>query len=280
MERPAVLILGCGFTGSRVATRMAALGLSVFCTSRSGHAPPGCRGIPLDVRLPDTLSYLPGFVPRGSLVLQSIPLIESAGSLSDPTPVLVEAIRAFFPSRVVCLSTTGVYGAASHVDETTEPAPRTPRERLRLDGERTLAAGPWSTLVLRPAAIYGPFRGVHASVREGRFRVPEGGGAISRIHVDDLAALAVAALLGTAAGAFPAADEMPCPSLEVAAFCAELLGTPLSPPVSPGALPETLRGDRRVDGRAIRALLGVPLLYPTYREGIRAALDEERRNSQ
>ena len=42
-------------------------------------------------------------------------------------------------------------------------------------------------LVLRPAAIYGPGRGLHTAMREGRFKlVGDGGNWVSRIHVDDL----------------------------------------------------------------------------------------------
>jgi len=65
----------------------------------------------------------------------------------------------------------------------------------RLAAEGPVMAGPWSWCVLRPAAIYGPGRGAHESIRIGRWRIAgDGSNYTSRIHVDDLAALAAAAV--------------------------------------------------------------------------------------
>ena len=94
---------------------------------------------------------------------------------------------------------------------------------------------------------------------------------ISRIHVDDLAAHAEAALLSDVTGAYPVADEESCTSREIAEFCANLLHVKL--PEGPVAAPRIF-GDRKVDGSAIRALLGVTLRYPSYRAGIPAAILE------
>jgi nucleoside-diphosphate-sugar epimerase len=159
------------------------------------------------------------------------------------------------------------------VDETTTPAPRTERDRLRLDAEQAIRAGPWSSLILRPAAIYGPGRGVHAAMAAGTYRLIEGGeNFVSRIHVDDLAVIAEQALLSDLSGSFPVADEEPCRAREIAAFCAGLMGLPMP-------LSEPLRGtadaryaDRQVNGTAIRRALGVDLLFPSYRVGIPACL--------
>jgi len=254
-----VLILGCGFTGRRVAARLLARGFTVLATSRA----PG--DIALDVLDPTSLAALRPLVPPGALVLHSIPAV------AEPEPLL--EVLGDRPKRVVYLSTTGVYGDAREVDETTLVAPRSPRERLRVRTEQAVQAGPWLSLVLRAAAIYGPGRGVHAAMRAGTFRLVEGGqNYVSRIHVDDLAALAEAALLGDLTGAWPVADDEPCSSLEVARFCADLMSLPLPPSIPREQATETRRADRRVDGRAIRRLLGVSLRYPSYRVGIPASL--------
>lgn len=246
------LILGSGFTGSRVASRLRSRGLAVEETHRGQ----------LDLFDPESIARLN--VRDGARVLYSIPAVALPGPLLD-------SLRA--ASRVVYLSTTGVYGDAREVDETTPVAPRSERERLRVETETAIAAGPWSSLILRPAAIYGPGRGVHASMLAGKFALIEGGhNCISRIHVDDLAAITEAALLSDLTGAYPVADEDPCPSREIAAFCADLLGLPLPPSIPRDQVSETRRADRRVDGRAIRRLLGVELRYPSYRSGIPAAL--------
>ena len=183
------------------------------------------------------------------------------------------AVAHGFAERVVYLSTTGVYGDAHVVDETTLAAPTTDRTRARFDAERVVQSGPWTSCVLRPAAIYGPGRGAHESIRAGKWRIAGDGSAYtSRIHADDLAAIAAAALLSDVAGAWPVADDEPSTNLEITQFCCELLGVPLPPAADAVTLDETRRADRRVDGRAIRRALGVALKYPSFRTGVPAAL--------
>jgi nucleoside-diphosphate-sugar epimerase len=231
-----VLILGCGYTGARVARRFVARGASVTATN----------------------SKTERFeVNRGALVLHSVPPQGSRGLLEKLGDT---------PARVLYLSTTGVYGAAQFVDESTAVAPRTEQHWLRLEEERRVAAGPWSSLILRPAAIYGPGRGVHELVKRGACRVDEH--FVSRIHVDDLVAHVEAGLLSGVTGAYPVADEEPCTSREIAGFCAKLLDLPL-PSHEESKAHST---SRRVDGSAIRRALGITLLYPSYRVGIPSSI--------
>ena len=263
---PDVLILGCGYTGSRVAALLASQGYMVRGYRRRDG---------FDCRDAAQLQALSESLTPETRVLLSVPTLRTdAGYWFDPTRGLVASVRG--ARRLVYLSTTGVYGAARRVDEHTAVAPRGPRELLRVEAEAAVLSEP-SSMVLRPAAIYGPFRGVHTALREGRFALPTNAEAFtSRIHVDDLAALTAAALLSEAGGAWPVADEEPCTALEIATFCAELLGLPLPPVVSTEQLPETRRNDRQVNGSAVRRLLGVPLRYRSYREGIPASVAEER----
>jgi nucleoside-diphosphate-sugar epimerase len=230
-----VLILGCGYTGERVARRFLARGATVTATHRNTER--------FDLA-------------SGAFVLHSVPPEGSHG--------LVEMLGDA-PARVVYLSTTGVYGDARFVDELTPVSPLTAQHRLRLEEESRVAAGPWSSLILRPAAIYGPGRGVQESIKRGACRVDES--FVSRIHVDDLAAHVEAALLSDATGAYPVADEEPCTSREIAEFCARLLSLPL-----PQEQPKTYSTSRRVDGSAIRRALGITLRYPSYRVGIPASI--------
>ena len=131
-------------------------------------------------------------------------------------------------------------------------------------------SGPWSTLIVRPAAIYGPGRGVHVRVKEGK--LPRGAGLVSRIHVDDLAAVLEAGILSHLKGAWPLADDHSCPSGEISSWCAKLLRLP---PSSPDALTFPVAG-RAVDGREIRGLLGINLIYPDYQAGTLASLAFEQ----
>jgi nucleoside-diphosphate-sugar epimerase len=249
-----VLILGCGFAGQRVARRFLDRGAHVIVTTRDPQQLASLGAAPEveAIRVEDLR------VPSGALVLHSIP--------PDGPPGLLEALGDA-PARVVYLSTTGVYGKARFVDEYTPVAPDTEKQRARVEVEREVAAGPWSSLILRSAAIYGPGRGVQEAIRNGSCQL--GDNFVSRIHVDDLAAHVEAALLSGVTGAYPVADEEPCTSNEIACFCARLLRAPL--PSAPAKVRAT-SSDRRVDGSAIRRLLGIRLVYPSYREGIPASL--------
>lgn len=276
------LILGCGYTASRAAAKLIGQGHAVAATTRHPTrlehlAKAGITIHPWDAGQHDALGRLREIVEPGDRVLHSVPSILTSGSASDPTPLIVEALGGL-PARVVYLSTTGVYGPLPEVDENSAPRPVTERQRLRRAAELAVLSGPWQPLVLRPAAIYGPGRGVHRRIAEGSFQLLEGGeNFISRIHVDDLAEIAFRGMLSDLTGAFPVADDKPCRSREICEYCAELLGLPVPQPARPGELSETRRSDRRVDGRAIRRLLGVELRYPSYRSGVPAAIQEENR---
>jgi nucleoside-diphosphate-sugar epimerase len=221
----------------------------------------------MDSEQPNTVDGLRDLLEVDCRVLYSLPPI-------SPSPwALLEGKAA----RLVYLSTTGVYGAQRDVDEHTLPAPESPREWQRIHEEMAASRGNWSWLVLRPAAIYGPGRGVHTAMSAGTHRlIGSGENYVSRIHVDDLAAHAEAGLLTEVSGAWPVADEEPCRALEIAEFCAHMLAVPLPAPAPvPGQEHETRRSNRRVNGQGIRKALQLSLKYPSYRVGIPAAVAEE-----
>ncbi len=179
-------------------------------------------------------------------------------------------------ARLVYLSSTGVYGKTREVGATTPAAPVTELQRLRVHAEDAVRAAVPDAVVLRPAAIYGPGRGVHVMIRAGRYRLAgDGSNVVSRIHVDDLASIVSGAIDAEVAGAWPVADDHPATAAEVASFVCDLLECPAPARVSLDEVHETMRFTRRVDGRAIREQLGVALRYPSYREGIPAAIQEE-----
>lgn len=88
---------------------------------------------------------LPSHVRKGMLVLHSIP---------PGPPGLLDSLKDK-AARVVYLSSTSVYGSASLVNEVTPVDATSERARERLEVELNIAEGPWSSLILRPAAIYG-----------------------------------------------------------------------------------------------------------------------------
>lgn len=262
------LILGGGYTGRRVAARLAARGVRVTVTVRDAARFEPLEGVEV---VEWTLGgRSEGLTRGGEVVLDSVPEFEGRRDL-------LAAIGGD-AARIVYLSTTGVYGRQREVDETTPVSPETESGRLRVAAEEMVLGGCWSSMVLRPAAIYGPGRGAHVSIPAGRFRLMgDGSNFVSRIHVDDLAAVAERALLSDVRGAWPVADRVPARSREVAEYVCELLGCAMPRGASREELHETRRADRRVDGGAVLRELGVELMYPDYRAGIGAALEAEKR---
>lgn len=261
------LVLGCGFTGVRVARLLASRGGRVLGTVRTDdeeRAVLDAGAVPLrfdadDAASREALARRCGDEGGALRALVAFPPARQPGGERTATVLRSLAGHAV---RVVQLSSTAVYGDASRVDASTAATPASERGALYLEAERAVREGPWSALVLRAAAIYGPGRGLLA---EGgpRFQHARSLDAVaSRIHADDLAALAVAALAGSLEGVFPAADEEPASGR---ALLAAWSGTAWAPPAS---RPDP-RGSRRVDGSAVARALGVRLRYPSFRDAIR-----------
>lgn len=189
------------------------------------------------------------------------------------------------------LSTVGVYGdhRGEPVDERSPCTPRTDRGVWRLEAE-----GGWSALgrridvpvaILRLAGIYGPGRNVLSALAAGRARrVVKSGQVMNRIHVEDVAATLLASVARPAARVYNVADDEPAPPQDVVTFAAALMGREPPPEVpfeaadlSPMA--RSFYGEvKRVSNRRIRTELGVPLAYPTYREGLTALWESGRWN--
>jgi nucleoside-diphosphate-sugar epimerase len=186
---------------------------------------------------------------------------------------------------IVYLSTVGVYGdhAGEWVDETTPPKPGSARGRARLDAERA-----WQRLgarcgaavaILRLAGIYGPGQNALVQIKQGNARrVVKPGQVFNRIHVADIAQAIDAAFARKVGGIFNIADDEPSAPSDPLAFAARLLGRDPPPEVpfeeaapllSPMAL-SFWQECRRVRNDGLKRELGVSLLYPTYREGLRA----------
>jgi nucleoside-diphosphate-sugar epimerase len=190
---------------------------------------------------------------------------------------------------IVYLSTVGVYGdhGGAWVDETTPPAPVSPRSIERLEAERA-----WTALGaragrpvahLRLSGIYGPGQNALVQLARGSAkRIDKAGQVFNRIHVADIAQAIDAAIAHRAGGAFNVTDDEPTPQGVPVAFAAGLLGVPPPPevPFAEAAKHMTPMGlsfygeSKRVSNAKVKAELGVALRYPTYREGLRALFQE------
>jgi nucleoside-diphosphate-sugar epimerase len=191
------------------------------------------------------------------------------------------------PKWLGYLSTTGVYGdhAGGWVDEATSPTPATERGRRRLAAEHAWSA--WGTAVnvpvaiFRLAGIYGPGRNQLESLRDGTARrIVREGQVFSRIHVEDIAQVLEASIERPQGAIYNVCDDEPSPPHEVMEHAAKLLN--VTPPplerfeeaartMSEMAL-SFYTESKRVKNDRIKRDLGVKLLYPTYREGLKALL--------
>jgi nucleoside-diphosphate-sugar epimerase len=184
------------------------------------------------------------------------------------------------------LGTTGVYGDrdGEWVSEADPVAPTMGRTSRRVRAEAHWLASGLPAHLFRLAGIYGPGpgRSAIAAVRAGTARrIVKPGQVFCRIHVDDIVQVLRASMARPNPGAiYNVADDEPAPPQDVVTFACELLGVE-PPPELPFEQAELspmarsfYRDSRRIDNARIREELGVRLRYPSYREGLRALLDE------
>jgi nucleoside-diphosphate-sugar epimerase len=184
------------------------------------------------------------------------------------------------------LSTVGVYGdhKGAWVDENSATLPIHERSLRRLEAERAWLAFGAETgrrvEIFRLSGIYGPGRSVIDNLRAGTARrIAKPGQVFNRIHVDDIAGVLTAAIdKATGHAVYNVSDDEPAPPEDVVAYAAELLGLPV-PPAIPfdeaglgGMAASFWAESKRVRNWRIRRELGIELIYPTYREGLRALL--------
>lgn len=184
------------------------------------------------------------------------------------------------------LSTTGVYGdhGGDWVDETAPLTPATKRGIARVEAEAAWAAIPDLPLhIFRLAGIYGPGRGPFAKVRAGTARrIIKDGQVFSRTHVADIARVLAASIKNPNPGAaYNVCDNDPAPPQDVIGYAAELLGVPLPPAEDFETAEMTPMGrsfyaeSKKVRNDRIKDELGVELLYPDYKSGLKALLAHE-----
>jgi nucleoside-diphosphate-sugar epimerase len=281
------LLVGCGYTGAVLAERLVAAGAHVVVGRRDLDAATalatrlGRRAMPraIDLLRPETIA-----IPTGAVIVHMAP---PAPPIGAGEVALAEAAKAAGAARIVYVSSTGVYaaGGGAAVDETWPIAPITATGVDRLAAERALtdaaAAARVELVILRPAGIYGPGRGVLSRLRAGTLRiVGERDTAVSRVHVADLAA--AIQLAGTAvrvwSPAYNVADHDPVPTRVVATAAAKALGLPVPEAVPAAAVPPEVAGmltaDRRIDAGRLERELGWTPAYPTWREGLAEELAE------
>lgn len=283
-----VLIVGCGDLGRRVGRLWRERGVSVTGLARREETLGAMQAAgltPLRGDLDDPSDLPPLNIADGFVYHFAPP--PGQGRTDPRLGKLLEHLAARpLPRRFVLLSTSGVYGdrGGALVSESDPPAPGTDRGHRRLDAERRLQAFAEATgvetVILRVGGIYGPGRLPERRLRAGTPIVPPGQAPrTNRIHVDDLAAVCVAAARRGRAGAiYNVSDGSDSSMTDYFDAVADFLGLPRPPRIdrdealrtlSPGMV-SYLRESRRLDCRRMREELGVRLRYPDLASGLAA----------
>jgi nucleoside-diphosphate-sugar epimerase len=284
---PSVSIVGCGYTGLRLAqrclnSRHRVRGFAARPESLRHIAAVGAEAKALNL---DAQPALMDF--GGHLVYYAVPPAPT-GDRDLRLDRLLEHIDGK-PRRFIYFSTTGVYGdhGGALVNEDTPAAPATPRAVRRLAAEN--AVREWadshavSWCILRIPGIYGPGRLPLERLRRREPAIdPRESTPSNRIHVEDLVTACIAAGQSARAdgriyNATDGSDDSATAYLERVARIGSL---PTPPFISRADAEKTLsptswsflRESRRVDNRRMLEELRVTLAFRDLDAGIRASL--------
>lgn len=291
-----VLIIGCGYTGLRLAQRCLKAGAEVHGVVRGGGQIKKLEQLGVQVHTIDFDRPLPKrhWSLDNTLVFYCMP--PPASGPHDDTrmaafiELLVNTQQGRRPQAIVYLSTTGIYGdcRGGWVTESSLPAPLLPRSSRRLAAENRLKKMHDQlgipVTILRVAAIYGPGRLPVDRIREGRPVLNENDAPYSnRIHVEDLAQVCIAAgLRARDWQVYNVSDGHPETMTQYINRVADLSGLQRPQTLSwkqaqealpPGML-DFLKESKRVDNLNMLHELDIDLKYPDLESGVRASLEE------
>lgn len=283
-----ILIIGCGYLGLRAAHQWHQDGHEIAALTRSPEraAEWKTQGIsPLvgDVMQPASLES----IPEADLCLYAVGF-DRAGP-HDKRAVYVEGLNnalqviALRIPKLIFISSTSVYGqsAGEWVDEDSPCTPESAGGKICLEAEHRVREffppdqSDRGGAILRLAGIYGPGRliGRRDQLLQGTPIEASPDAWLNLIHVADaVAAVRVMAAREVSSRTWLLSDEHPLQRREFYSLLADLVGAP-APTFTGGS--DGL--NKRCDSRRIRAAYDLQLTFPSAREGLPAALQQEDR---
>ena len=297
------LIVGCGYVGTRVASKWLKNGDTVFAITRSHD-----RAQQLSLRgiKPIVWDWLVGGTPfsenafqisgRPASPFETILIAVSHASQPDVPhdethtrglnhfEMLLKSpnwmVMMGYQTKWIYLSTTGVFiadTAGDWVDEETEVLPERPGSIAAWGGEQWLTThvSMDQRVTLRPAGIYGPERVPRWQSIRDQIPLPlDPESFLNLIHVDDLAA-AIVKISDTKmkSALYCISDGAPVRRRDYYDFIAKLGRWPNpifedAKPKVPGAPSLRSDGNKRVSNHRLQSELGMELQYASYREGL------------
>jgi len=279
-----LLILGCGYVGARFGAGCLSRGMKITVTTRSQEHAGKLEKMGMTAVVAATPEELSGeLLATVDAVLDSIPLTRNGNTMYASQPLWLPGMVAKLSNVKWAgyLSTTGVYGDAqgAWVDESCRCRPESARGLERLVAERCWLESGLAAEVFRLAGIYGPERNILGRLKAGDYKAvawqPEHWS--NRIHVDDIVAALMAAMLAPRAGrVVNLTDDEPLPHVDYVIELAEMVGAPKphvldekqgEQELSPKVL-EFFRDSKRVSNRVLHDELLPDLHYPSFRSAV------------
>lgn len=292
-RRHHVLIFGAGYIGHHLALAFRRRGFLISATVRS------------DFKVQQLLRtgvYRHIFVfndetqPPGNLVFHGITHVintipPSRQEKGDPVYLYYhEALRDLDDDLLYFgyLSSVSVYGDHPKIMISEQAALRTKlrRAQQRINAEQSWLGDFGSVMhIFRLPGVYGPGRGPLANVRRGNIqRINYPGRMYNFIHVDDVIHVILTSIRHpNPTSAYNLTDDCPVSVPDVVAYCCTLLKVSVPPVIEFVDIQSQLghfaklffAEGRIISNKKIKQELDVTLIYPSYREGFQAQVEEE-----
>jgi len=279
------LVVGCGYLGTRVATRWLAAGDRVFGITRSPDrarslAAHGITPLVYDVTADSGSPDIEALrtLPPLDTVFWAVGFDRASGSTHRDVHVAgLARLLAALPGspRVILSSSTGVWGdeGGGSVSEATPTNPSREAGRVLVEAEALLRLHPKGPgVALRFAGLYGPDRLPRLDdLKAGRPIAADPDSWLNLIHVDDAAEVVCAVAAASAPQPlYVVSDGHPVQRRDWYGHLARVTGSPQ--PTWDLSLPRTRGADKRVDPSLLFRDLTISLAHPDPLRGIEAVL--------
>ena len=288
MNKPAssIVIIGCGDIGTQVAHHYLEKNQNLEALVRSEDSLNKLQTLGIKTQQADLATPFQLQLNTAGCKLFHFAPPPREGKEDIHTRNLITALRAVSspPSRIVYISTTGVYGdcQGSWVDEDAPVNPQVDRARRRYHAEQQLLEygtdSGTDIVILRVAGIYGPGKLPLKRISEGHPVIrKEESPYTNRIHSSDLVKIALAAMDKWRHGAiYHACDGNPGTMAEYFSAVANKAGLPRPPEISlaegneklSSGMMSYMRESRRLSNKKTLTELEIILDFPDLLQGL------------
>jgi nucleoside-diphosphate-sugar epimerase len=275
-----LLVIGFGYLGRAILARsaQASSGLMVVGVSRT----PGSAALAADVTRLDSLRFVKAaYAEPAGIVYAVSPGARDPIAYKNAYEIgLRNTLDLWENTRLALISSTAVYGRASgKLDDYSEVLPESDTEKVIFSGEQEVLSRSSQNVVIRASGIYGPGRtSLLRRLLQEDLSSLESERTTSRIHVEDLAQIALSRLLHPdRSGVYLASDPEPATLGTMFGFVrlhprATEIGRELSQ-LAPRATSRSRTGPER--SLFPRRLIdeGYKFRFPSFRQGYSAIMD-------